>query len=123
MKHPKLIMSTMLLLLAMPVFAAENGNPPPGSSGDAALGAARKECAESAGRDSNGRPDRSAIDTCMVAKGFEKPAQRPGKSGDTKLDAARKKCADNAGKDSSGRPDRSQMDSCMKAKGFEKPVK
>jgi len=122
MKHAKLLMATMLLILATPVFATENGNPPPGSSGDAKLDAARIECAENANKDSNGRPERSEMDSCMKAKGFTKPVQGPGKSGDAKLDAARKECAESAGKDSNGRPDRSAMDSCMKAKGFEKPA-
>jgi len=81
MKNAKLVMATMLLILATPVFATENGNPPPRSSGDAKLDAARKECADSASKDSNGRPERSEMDSCMKAKGFEKPAGADGKPG------------------------------------------
>lgn len=126
MKHAKLIITAMLLVLATPVLAA----PPPGSSGNAELDAARKECAESAGKDSNGRPDRAAMDSCMLDKGFAKPEGRgPNRggpqgasSGDAELDAARKECAENAGEDSNGRPDRAAMDSCMQAKGYAKPA-
>ena len=127
MKHSKMIIAAMLMALAAPVLAAGNGAPPP-SSGDAKLDAARNECMEKAGKDSNGRPDRAEMDSCMKAKGFAKPAGHeqkgngPGSSGDAKLDAARKSCADEAGKDSNGRPDRAEMDSCMKAKGFAKPA-
>jgi hypothetical protein len=126
MKHSNLIIAAMLMALAAPVLADGNGAPP--SSGNAKLDAARNECAEQAGKDSNGRPDRAEMDSCMQAKGFTKPAGReqngkgPGSSGDAKLDAARKSCADEAGKDSNGRPDRAEMDSCMQAKGFAKPA-
>ena len=72
MKHSKMIIAAMLMALAAPVLAAENGAP--ASSGDAKLDAARNVCAEKAGKDSNGRPDREAMDTCMKAKGYTKPA-------------------------------------------------
>lgn len=50
--------------------------PPP--SGDAKLDAARKECAEKAGKDSSGHPNFTVMDSCMKAKGYEKPAGQGG---------------------------------------------
>jgi hypothetical protein len=43
----------------------------------AELEAALDECASSVGLDSNGRPDHSAMDSCMSAKGFSKPSGGP----------------------------------------------
>lgn len=38
--------------------------------------AALKECASSVSKDSQGRPDRTAFEACMTAKGFKKPEGR-----------------------------------------------
>ncbi|MES9992402.1 MAG: hypothetical protein ABW098_10645 [Candidatus Thiodiazotropha sp.] len=47
----------------------------------AELEAALKECAASIDTDSSGRPDHSAMDSCMTAKGFSKPSAPPGHGG------------------------------------------
>jgi hypothetical protein len=53
----------------------------------AELEAALEECFSSLEADSDGRPDRSAIDSCMSAKGFSKPSGRgPGGEGDDRGD-------------------------------------
>lgn len=49
---------------------------------NAQLEAAMKECATTSGKDSSGRPDRQAFETCMSSKGFKKPeGMPPGKPG------------------------------------------
>jgi hypothetical protein len=42
----------------------------------AEIEAALEECFSSLEADSNGRPDHSAVDDCMSAKGFSKPSGR-----------------------------------------------
>jgi hypothetical protein len=44
----------------------------------AELEAALDECASSLGVDDNGRPDVSAMDSCMSAKGYSRPSGPPG---------------------------------------------
>jgi hypothetical protein len=66
------------LLASLGLAYADNAPPPGGGPGkNAALDAALKECSASITKDSNGRPDMSAMDVCMKAKGFEKPSQSP----------------------------------------------
>ena len=66
------------LLATLGLAQADNGPPPGGGPGNnPALDAALKDCAASASKGSDGRPDFSAMETCMKAKGFEKPAKPP----------------------------------------------
>lgn len=53
------------------------------TGGNSALEAALQACAAQVKADASGRPDRNAFDSCMRAKGFEKPAGPPpgGKDG------------------------------------------
>jgi hypothetical protein len=44
----------------------------------AEIEAALEECFSSLQSDSNGRPDHSAIDSCMSEKGYSKPSGPPG---------------------------------------------
>lgn len=37
------------------------------------IGAALKSCMESVGTNSDGKPDREAVDACMSEKGYSKP--------------------------------------------------
>jgi len=48
---------------------------------NAALEAALSSCAASVAKDSNGRPNMSAMDACMTTKGFSKPPQMGNKGG------------------------------------------
>jgi len=48
---------------------------------NAALEAALSSCAASVAKDSSGRPNMSAMDACMTAKGFSKPPQMGNKGG------------------------------------------
>lgn len=75
MKHTALA----LTLLATLGLAHADNNPPPngGPGNNPALDAALKECSASAGKSSDGRPDFSAMEACMKAKGFEKPSKPP----------------------------------------------
>ena len=68
----------LTLLATLGLAQADNGPPPGGGPGNnPALDAALKECAASSSRGSDGRPDFTALDACMKAKGFEKPAKPP----------------------------------------------
>jgi hypothetical protein len=53
----------------------QRGTPPPVGK-NPAIDAALSQCAASVTKDANGRPDRTAMDACMSAKGFKKPPQR-----------------------------------------------
>lgn len=53
----------------------QRGGPPP--TGNSALDAALKACGSSVSKDSNGRPDHTAMDACMKAKGFSPPQGGP----------------------------------------------
>jgi hypothetical protein len=72
-----LILSLGLMLSVMQLSAA-------GPDGDnrmpdrAEIEAALEECFSSLQSDSNGRPDHSAIDSCMSEKGYSKPSAPPG---------------------------------------------
>jgi hypothetical protein len=46
-----------------------------------ALKAALEECAASLDSSSDGKPDHSAMESCMSAKGFTKPSGGPGRDG------------------------------------------
>ena len=52
--------------------------PPPPHGRNAALDAAISECASSVAKDAQGRPERTAMDACMSAKGFKKPPHHGG---------------------------------------------
>ena len=66
------------LMTAFGLAQADNAPPSGGGPGNnAALEAAMKACASSVAQGSDGRPDRSAFEACMTAKGFEKPAKPP----------------------------------------------
>lgn len=58
-----------------PPHAHHHGAPP--STGNAALDAAMKACAESVAKDAHGGPDHTAMDACLKAKGFTPPAGGP----------------------------------------------
>lgn len=74
MKRNKIICAAILLLATAGIeaptvsFAAQS---------DSGLEAALAECAGSVAKDSNGRPERTAMDACMSAKGFTKPNGPP----------------------------------------------
>jgi hypothetical protein len=74
----KLTAFVVSALCTASVFAQSNtppdSRPPKGQN--AALEAALTECAASAAKDTNGRPDHAAMDACMSAKGFKKPPHR-----------------------------------------------
>lgn len=55
--------------------SAQNGPQPGGKN--AALDAAIQACSASVAKDSSGRPDHTAMDACMTAKGFTKPSGPP----------------------------------------------
>lgn len=66
------------LLLSASLFAAsttEQASAPAGKN--TAMEAAMQACAASAGKDASGGPDRTAMDTCMQAKGFTRPTGAP----------------------------------------------
>lgn len=75
--YARLLICTLSLGLATTTLAAppkaENAMPD-----RAALEAALDECVASLNADSSGRPDHSAMDSCMSAKGFTRPAGPPG---------------------------------------------
>ncbi len=105
------------------------------ASGD--IKTALQECAASVNTDDNGRPDRSAMDECMTAKGFTKPlgkraGGRPGSEGGESqasgqyvdkaaLEAALTECRSMVATDDTGQPNRTEVDTCMEVKGFKKP--
>lgn len=57
--------------------AAKAPKAPP-SSGNAAVDAAMKSCAESVAKDERGGPDRAAMDACLKEKGVEPPKNGTG---------------------------------------------
>lgn len=79
MKTVKLMLCSIPVLLAASAMAADSGSATNASApgNHAALEAALKACAAQVGVDTTGRPDRAAFDTCMKAKGFEKPSGPP----------------------------------------------
>jgi hypothetical protein len=75
MKHTALALT---LLATLGLAQADNGPPSSGGPGNnPALDAALKECAASAGKSSDGRPNFTAMEACMKTKGFEKPSKPP----------------------------------------------
>jgi hypothetical protein len=61
--------------------ADDQSRPPGGNERNPAIEAAMKECGATATKDANGRPDRAAMESCMTAKGFPRPAHREGQEG------------------------------------------
>lgn len=61
--------------LALGAIAADSSSQEsrPGPGKNPAIDAAIKECMSSTAKDSNGRPDRTAVDACMKSKGFTPP--------------------------------------------------
>lgn len=57
--------------------SAQNAPPANGGGKNAALDAAIQACSASVSKDANGRPDHTAMDACMTAKGFTKPSGPP----------------------------------------------
>lgn len=64
-----------LLAVGNSADAAENASAPKGKN--TALEAALQACASSIAKDGQGRPDMAAMDSCMQAKGFSRPAGPP----------------------------------------------
>ncbi|MGD9172052.1 MAG: hypothetical protein PVI97_18695 [Candidatus Thiodiazotropha sp.] len=58
---------------------AENSDSNSSMPDRAELEAALEECFSSLEAEDNARPDRSAIDSCMSAKGFTRPSAPPGR--------------------------------------------
>lgn len=52
-------------------------NVPPAGGKNATLEAAIQACSASVSKDASGRPDHTAMDSCMTAKGFSKPSGPP----------------------------------------------
>lgn len=77
MKTVKLMLCSIPVLLAASAMAADSATNASAPGNHAAIEAALKACAAQVGVDANGRPDRTAFDACMKAKGFEKPAGPP----------------------------------------------
>lgn len=85
----KLLLAGFLSVMSFTTFAStgtssqmgqgqQGGQPPHNAQIEQAL----KECADSVAKDSSGKPDRTAFDSCMSAKGFQKPqGPRPGSGG------------------------------------------
>lgn len=79
MKPVSLCIAAGCLCLALGIgtaVGAGTGNST-ASNDKATLEAALSACAASVSQDSNGRPDPKAMDSCMSAKGFTKPAGPP----------------------------------------------
>ena len=79
---PSLLFITLITASGLSCAATgsvPDGPPPSGGPGqNPALDTAMKACASTVAKDASGRPDRTALDTCMTAKGFTKPAMPPG---------------------------------------------
>ena len=63
--------------LSVSAFADTSNNTAGTAPDKSALEAALAACASSAAKDSSGRPEMSAMDGCMSAKGFSKPTGTP----------------------------------------------
>ena len=74
----KIMLTLSAMVLAIPALAASTstGNASQ-AGGNAAIEVALKACASQVSADSSGKPDRTAFDACMKAKGFEKPSGPP----------------------------------------------
>ncbi len=70
----KLLLTVFLLSISTSYACAAPQGPPANDE----LGKALQECMAASAKDSNGHPDRAAVDQCMTNKGFRKPAGRPG---------------------------------------------
>lgn len=78
----KVLLSAIFLMASVSAMAqstSSNGGPGDGKGPgkNPAVEAAIKECASSVAKDSNGRPDHSAMEACMTAKGFTPPPHGP----------------------------------------------
>lgn len=61
--------------------ADEQVRPQGGHEKNPAIEAAMKECASTSAKEANGRPDRAAMEKCMTAKGYARPAHPEGGRG------------------------------------------
>ncbi len=77
MTTKQLVLSTVLALGCQTMaFAATNASAPQAGK-NSALEAAIAACSSSVAKDSRSGPDMSAMDACMQAKGFTRPAGPP----------------------------------------------
>ncbi len=56
------------------LFASSAHADAPPEDGNPAFEAALESCASTVSKESNGRPDQTAMTTCLTAKGFAKPS-------------------------------------------------
>ena len=63
--------------LGLACAASSSAQNAPPSGKNATLDAAIQACSASVAKDAGGRPDRTAMDACMTAKGFTKPSGPP----------------------------------------------
>lgn len=73
MRRILLICIALSCLFSSPLLAAHS-DPPDRDKFEAAI----KECEATVKKDSDGRPDRQAMEKCMSAKGFTRPEGGPG---------------------------------------------
>ncbi|WP_394792245.1 hypothetical protein [Rhodoferax sp.] len=76
LKKPFLFLALSAALVG--AYAASDAPPSGGPGKNPELDAALQACAASVAKGTDGRPDRTAMDACMTAKGFTKPSGPPG---------------------------------------------
>lgn len=89
-KQHLVVTAIAMAALSLAAFAADSATEKRGGSRNPEFEAAIQACSNSVAKDSRGGPDRTAMDSCMSAKGFTRPAgPPPGEHGQPPADGER----------------------------------